>query len=308
MNVNPPESDLWSEWLLHHRHADDPAYDRLVRSDIEQFADRVLDAAELKPGMTLADIGTGDGLVAFRAIERVGPSLRVVLTDLSNALLRHTENLALERNVRNQCTFYECAADQLKVIPDSSVDVVTTRAVLAYVSDKTAAMREFYRILKPGGRVSIAEPVLRDEALKVSVLKKYIEITSPESRDRFLTLLHRWQSAQYPDTEEAIEKSPITNYTERDLLRFAHTACFTELHMEFHVDVKFSDVTSWEVYIGTSPHPLAPPLRTILKEQFTQEERDIFEKAMRPSVEAGKSICNQRIVYLTAKKPFHHVS
>ena len=298
-----PETDLWSEWLLHHRHADDPAYDRIIRTSIEQFADRVLDAAELTQGMTLADIGTGDGLVAFRAIDRVGPSLKVLLTDISAPLLRHAETLAGQRNVQGQCTFLECPADRLQAIPDSSVDVDTTRAVLAYVSDKPAALSEFYRILKPGGRISIAEPILQDEALKVCVLKKYIEFTPAESRDRFLTLLHRWQSAQYPDTDEALAKTPITNYTERDLLRFAHNAGFSELHMEFRIDVIPSDITSWEVYIGTTPHPLAPPLRVIMNEQFTPEDRAFFEQTLRPTVEAGHSISTDRIVYLTAKKP-----
>ena len=42
---------------------------------------------------------------------------------------------------------------------DGSVDVVTTRSVLIYVKDKAAALREFYRVLKPGGRVSLFEPI-----------------------------------------------------------------------------------------------------------------------------------------------------
>jgi cyclopropane fatty-acyl-phospholipid synthase-like methyltransferase len=67
-------------------------------------ADRVLDGGELKSDMTLADIGTAEGLVAFRAIDRVGPSLHVVLTDISATMLRHAERLASERGVRRQCT------------------------------------------------------------------------------------------------------------------------------------------------------------------------------------------------------------
>ena len=46
-------------------------------------------------------------------------------------------------------------------VADSSVDVVTTRSVLIYVKDKAAALREFYRVLKPGGRISLFEPVNR---------------------------------------------------------------------------------------------------------------------------------------------------
>lgn len=46
----------------------------IVRAEVERYADRVLDAAWLAPGMTLADVDAGEGLVAFRAIDRIGPS------------------------------------------------------------------------------------------------------------------------------------------------------------------------------------------------------------------------------------------
>src|SRR5271169_2898154 len=102
-----PQSDVWSEWLLHRRHADDPTYGEVVRDVVTGFADRVLDGAKLAPGMTLADIGTGEGLVAFRAIERIGASLKVLLTDISAPLLRHAETRAAQLGVRSQCTFLE---------------------------------------------------------------------------------------------------------------------------------------------------------------------------------------------------------
>ena len=143
--------DIWSRWLLHVRHGGNAELDLVVKDELEPYAQRVLDAAHLGPGMTLADIGTGDGLIAFRAIERVGPSLEVILTDISRPMLRHTEALAIERGVRRQCSFVECSADNLAGIADASVDAVTTRAVLAYVADKPAAFREFRRILKRGG-------------------------------------------------------------------------------------------------------------------------------------------------------------
>lgn len=60
-------SDVWSEWLLHRRHADDPAYGRVVQASVVSYADRVLDGAQLAEGMTLVDAGAGEGLVAFRA-------------------------------------------------------------------------------------------------------------------------------------------------------------------------------------------------------------------------------------------------
>lgn len=299
--LNSP-CDEWSEWLLHRRHADDAAYERLVRSVIEGFADRVLDGARLASDMTLADIGAGDGLIAFRAIDRIGPSLRVLLADFSVPMLRHAESLATEREVRQQCTFLKCSAEKLEGIPDASVDAVATRAVLAYVSDKCAALREFHRILKPGGRLSIAEPIFQDDAFEAIALKKVVDAQSSESPDRFLPLLHRWKAAQFPDTVERMSQSPLVNYSERDLVGFVRSGGFAEIHLMFQIDIIPSIITSWEVFLGSSPHPWAPTVSSILAEQFTAEERQLFEQVLRPTIEDRQNFTTERIAFLTANK------
>ena len=295
-------SDVWSEWLLHHRHADDPAYGHVVQSVVERYADRVLEGAQLRAGMTLVDVGAGEGLVAFRAIDRIGPSLRVILADVSAPMLRYAESAALQRDVRPQCTFLECSAEDLAGIGDASVDAVTTRAALAYVADKRAALGECFRILKPGGRLSIAEPILQDEAFYARALRRRVENKSLPV-DRFLTLLHRWKGAQFPDTEEACAQSPIANYSERDLLNMVGGAGFAEIHLQLHIDVVPSLITTWDVFLGSSPHPWAPSLKQILGERFSPDERQFFERMVRPTVESGKNATTDRAVYLQAQRP-----
>jgi ubiquinone/menaquinone biosynthesis C-methylase UbiE len=296
------ESDVWSDWLLHKRHADDPAYSRVVQSVVEGYADRVLDGAQLGDGMTLVDVGAGEGLVAFRAIDRIGPSLRVILTDVSAPMLRHAESIAERRNMQPQCTFLECTAENLAAITAASVDVVTTRAVLAYVANKQAAVTEFFRILKPGGRLSILEPLLQEEAFYARALRRRIEDRSLPT-DRFMTLLHRWKAAQFPDTEGACAQSPIANYSERDLLNIVRAAGFSPIHLQMHIDVAPSLITSWEVFVQTSPHPWAPSLQQILAEQFSDDERRFFEQMVRPTVESGNNTTTERAVYIQAQKP-----
>jgi arsenite methyltransferase len=302
--IDTPElqSDVWSEWLLHRRHGDDPALAQIVRAEVERIADRVLDAARLAPGMKLADIGTGEGVIAFRAIERVGPTLSVLLTDLSAPMIRHAASLAFQRQVHSQCAFLHCPADRLG-IADASLDVITTRAVLAYVADKSAALREFHRALKPGGRISIAEPILQDEAFVATALRMRVEREAVQSPDRFLPLLHRLKAAQYPDTQEKIAKSPIANYSERNLFEFVRSSGFTDIHLELHLDLLPSIIRSWGLFLRTSPHPWAPPPGLILAEQFTPEERACFEQVMRPIIEAPDTVTTTRIVYVTALKP-----
>lgn len=302
MNRHDLAPDVWSDWLLHRRQGDDPAYAKLVRAAVERYADRVLDGAQLDAGMTLLDIGAGEGMVAFRAIERSGRSLRVILTDISAPMLRYAESEALRRDVRPQCTFLECTAENLAGIADASVDVVTTRAVLAYVADKKAALAECFRVLKPGGRLSIAEPLLQDDAFYARALRRRVEDQSLPV-ERFLTLLHRWKAAQFPDTEAACAQSPIANYSERDLLNLVGEAGFAEIHLQLHIDVVASLITTWDVFIGSSPHPWAPSLKQIFDERFSPEERSFFEQMVRPTVESGKNVTTERVVYVQAQRP-----
>ena len=302
--------DEWSRWLLGTRFGHSSALERLVQRDVQRFRDRVLDAAQLGPCMTFADIGTGDGLLALGAIDRIGPSLNVILTDISQPLLNAAEQNARARSVLSQCRFICTSAESLAAIPDASVDAAGMRAVLAYVPDKRAAFRELFRILKSSGRISLAEPIMQDEAFEACALTKLIA-SQPQTGDiDFLRLLQRWKAAQYPSTEEQIWKTPTTNFSERDLFRMARETGFADIHVELHLDYRSSSSPNspaipadWETFLNISPHPHAPPLKQILAEQFTAQERHIFELVLRPSIESKEWRHSDTICYLTAKKP-----
>lgn len=299
-------SDSWSEWLLYRRHGGDKKLEQNIRDDVMKYADRVLDGARLKPGMKLADIGTGDGLVAFRAIERVGPSLQVLMTDISAPLLDYAQTQASARNVSRQCEFQQGSADSLAGIADGSVDAVTTRAVLAYVARKPAALSEFHRILRPGGRLSICEPVMRDEAMEVCLLKRLVDAQQQQygPADPFLSMLLRWRAALYPDTLEKAQENPLTNYSERDLVRYVFNAGFTDIHLEFHIDMQTLNMPTWDTVLNLSPHPLAPPLGIVLEKHFTPDERRFFEPRLRDLLNNGqRRFTTNRTAWLTAEKP-----
>lgn len=134
------------------------------------------------------------------------------------------------------------------------------------------------------------------------MLKSMVEKPSTGPQDPFLPLLYRWKAAQFPDTLEKLAASPITNFSERTLFESIRACGFTNLHMELHMDLRPSIIPSWQVFIESSPHPWAPTLSAILAERFTPEERQTFEKVMRPLVESGQALSVGRTVYLTAAK------
>jgi arsenite methyltransferase len=146
---------------LRQRHGGDPEQLQRALAFLEPVRDRVLDQPEPKPGDTVLDVGCGDGLIAFGALERVGEQGTVIFSDISQDLLDHCRVLAAEIGVLDRCQFVHAAAEDLAPIADGSVDVVTTRSVLIYVPDKPRAFAEFFRVLRPGGRLSLFEPINR---------------------------------------------------------------------------------------------------------------------------------------------------
>lgn len=82
--------DRWYRWLRDVRFGgDDVCREKDLREFLYPVRDTVLDKARLRPGDTVLDVGTGDGLLAFGALERLGPSGQVVFSDISQDLLDH---------------------------------------------------------------------------------------------------------------------------------------------------------------------------------------------------------------------------
>lgn len=107
----------------------------------------------------MLDVGCGDGLIAFAASQEVGPSGSVIFSDVSTDLLGRCRQPAAELGINKRCRFEQAAASELSPIQDASVDAVTLRSVLIYEPDKAAAFAEFHRVLRPGGRLSLFEPI-----------------------------------------------------------------------------------------------------------------------------------------------------
>jgi SAM-dependent methyltransferase len=135
--------------------------DRLPAAAVESFAGvgYPFAAAVIRIGDTVLDIGSGSGTDAFIAAGLVGPSGRVIGLDLTAAMRDKLGANAAARGVAN----LEVLAGHAESIPlpDASVDVVSSNGVLNLVPDKPRAIREIGRVLRAGGRLQIADIVVR---------------------------------------------------------------------------------------------------------------------------------------------------
>jgi hypothetical protein len=145
--------------------------------------------------------------------------------------------------------------------------------------------------------------VFQDEAVDVLVLRSAAERAPESSADPQNQLVHRLKAAQFPDTPAGIAASPLTNFNERTLFLMLRNAGYFPIHSQLHMDLVASAMTSWEVYLHSSPHPLAPTPFTVLETQFTPEERFWFESALRPVIESGSGTSLQRVAHFQATKP-----
>ena len=135
-------------------------FDQLPASAVESFAGvgYPFAANVIRPGDTVLDIGSGSGTDVLLSAMAVGPSGQVIGVELTAAMAaRLVETVAA--NGPSNVRVLEGNAEQLP-LADASVDVITSNGVLNLVPDKRAAFAEISRVLKPGGRLQIADIAL----------------------------------------------------------------------------------------------------------------------------------------------------
>ncbi|MHB1593994.1 MAG: class I SAM-dependent methyltransferase [Streptosporangiaceae bacterium] len=287
--------DRWHRWLLSVRFGGDAAYrDRHLAEVLYPVRDTVLDKAGVGPGDTLLDVGTGDGLIAFGALDRVGPAGRVIFSDISADLLEHCRQAARAEGVDRQCQFVRAAADHLAGVADATVDAVTTRSVLIYVKDKAAALREFRRVLRPGGRVSLFEPI--NVLMSVEDAGEFAGYDVTPVAPLAARVAGLYRSIQPRDDD------PMIDFDERDLVRHAVAAGFEDVELELRFRVRArKEPVPWDRFLLTSGNPLIPPVGEAVERVLTPAEAAEFYRHLRPLVESGTGTDRMALAYLTAR-------
>jgi SAM-dependent methyltransferase len=113
-----------------------------------QWAPLVADAARIASGQRVLDVACGTGVLAREAAQRVAPNGSVVGLDRNEGML------AMARRTAPEVTWETGLAEQLP-LPDASFDAVVSQFGLMFFDDRARALREMWRVLKPGGRLAV---------------------------------------------------------------------------------------------------------------------------------------------------------
>jgi arsenite methyltransferase len=292
-------TDRWAEWVLERRFGDPKEAARTLEH-LAPVRERVLDGAQIERGEVVLDVGAGDGLIAFGALPLVGDEGKVVFADVSQELLDVSRQLAGELDALDRCEFVLARAEDLAPVAAESVDVVTTRSVVIYVEDKQRAFDEFHRVLKPGGRLSIFEPINRFAFPEPEGHYIGFDLTS------VAPLVERVKDEYRRLTGSG--ESTLIDFDERDLLVFAERAGFRKVELAYEAKIEHgagahwgADV-GWDTFLRIAPNPLAPTLGETIDQALTPEEAERLVAHMRPLFESKRGTARSAVSYLRAEK------
>jgi arsenite methyltransferase len=284
----------WTEWLKNSRFSymsEEQKQQTLLW--LSQVRDKVLDRANLKPDDIILDIGTGNGLLAFGAYERfekINGNGRVIASDAFKDCVEECFKIAQSCGIENKMDFIQTDASDTK-LPENSIDVVVMRSVLVHILDKSKTIKEFFRILNEGGRISIFEPI-------ISKNTKYYELMTPENYPNYQAL------KEAEDKMTSDETDPLMNFDEDSLKKDFEEAGFKNIDIEIVVQSSTYQVSKEmiEPWFNTPPSPGRPTVKEKYLQYLSENEVNEFIERLKLDLDGKTITINSPTAYIYAEK------
>ena len=285
MTNNRDICENWTQWLLETRFAFlTPEMKQQTLNWLQLVRDNVLLRANIKEGETVLDIGTGTGLLAFKALEQLNGTGLMIFSDKFKDCLDSCEEFLKKQGITTGYKLLNSPAEKLD-LPDNSVDKAMCRSVLVHIVDKQPAINEIYRVLKKGGRFCCFEPIIRSNT-------RYWELTTPENIRNF---------EEFKRAENEFMTDPndsLCNFDEHSLAKNIEDAGFSDGTVDSDVipSTYIASAEMVEKWFVSPPSPDRPTMKERFLKYFDEETVNNYVEDVKKDLDGKQiSVCSRSL-------------
>ena len=291
MTTNRDICKNWTQWLIESRFAFlTPEMKQQTLNWLQVVRDNVLFRADIKQGETVLDIGTGTGLLGFKALEILNGTGMMIFSDKFQDCLDNCQEFLNSQGITQGYKMLQSAAEELK-LPDESVDKAMCRSVLVHIVDKQPALNEIYRVLKKGGRFCCFEPIIRSNT-------RYWELTDPKN-------IRNFEAFKNAENEFMTNpKDSLCNFDENSIAANIEAAGFSDGTVDCDVipstyTASAEMVDKWFV---TPPSPDRPTMKERFLQYFDAETVENYVADVKKDLDGKVISVSTRSLYVNVIK------